>query len=52
MYDVLRSTLPEFLGSLSAASVIATAAWAVRKLRARRTEPGAEEPLPPSRQEL
>ncbi|MFD3779794.1 hypothetical protein [Streptomyces sp. NPDC058612] len=41
MYDVLRATLPEFLGSLGAALVCAAGAWLLRKTAGRQTR---EEP--------
>ncbi|MFC5144615.1 hypothetical protein [Streptomyces aureoversilis] len=36
MYEILLSTLPEFLGSLAAGLTLATTGWVVTKLRERR----------------
>ncbi|MFF8432819.1 hypothetical protein [Streptomyces bacillaris] len=38
MHDVLRDALPEFLGSLGAALVLTSVAWAASRLRSRRAE--------------
>ncbi|MFD5344280.1 hypothetical protein ACFWJY_11005 [Streptomyces anulatus] len=38
MHAVLRDALPEFLGSLGAALVLASTAWATSRLRSRGAE--------------
>ncbi|MCD9146189.1 hypothetical protein [Streptomyces albireticuli] len=36
MYEILCSTLPEFLGSLAAGLTFTTVGWSTKKLRERR----------------
>ncbi|MFI6644802.1 hypothetical protein [Streptomyces sp. NPDC050504] len=48
MYDVLRDSLPEFLGGLGTVLVTATASWAAKKIRDRHTGPP---PAPPAGRE-
>ncbi|MEV0580937.1 hypothetical protein [Streptomyces sp. NPDC050392] len=38
MYELLRASLPEFVGSLGAALVLTACAWGAGRLRDRRTQ--------------
>jgi hypothetical protein len=43
MYEILRASVPEFLGSLGAALVLTASAWGAARLRGRRVRPRPSE---------